>query len=144
MIQPIGLLGSGVPVIYPTTIEYSALAESGFSSTGAVATDATIALGWKPTDVDTTYPLCDPTNHYLLTIRKVGTTVTVWKQDIEVGSYTTSATTYAGLLAEALTEYAGSTAGYVSRLIIVESALDYTTFYRQSSSVPGLWMPKTL
>jgi hypothetical protein len=126
---------------YPVPVRRSALCESGFSSTGAVATNATMALGWKPTDVSTAYPLCDPTHHYLLTIRKVGATVTVWKQDVEVGSYTSSATTYAELLAEALTEYAGTTTGYVSRLVIVEAALDYTSFYQASGAVAGLWAP---
>jgi hypothetical protein len=130
--------------IYPANIRYSALCEFGFSSSGAVADNATMALCWKPTVVDIAYPLCDPTHHYLLTIRKVGTTVTVWKQDIQVGSYTTSATTYAGLLAEALTQYAGATAGYVSRLVIVEAALDYTSFYQASGVVTGLWVPRWL
>lgn len=136
-----GVGGNG---LYPESLRYSALCESGFASTGAVAESATMALGWKPTEVDSACPLCDPTHHYLLTIRKTGETVTVWKQDVELGNHTTTAATYAELLTEALVRYAGAVNGYVSRLVIIEAALDYTTFYRQSPSVPGLWMPKTL
>lgn len=143
MIVPDSLLVLGT-IVYPVEIEYSTLCESGFSSSGSVATDATIALGFKPTAVDTAYPLCDPTSHYLLTIRKVGTTITVWKQNVEVGSYTTTATTYADLLAEALTEYVGAANGYFSRLVVVESALDYAAFYQQSPSVTELWVPRNL
>ncbi|MEZ7198298.1 DUF7483 domain-containing protein [Pseudodesulfovibrio karagichevae] len=130
--------------VYPVRIGYSALCESGFTSTGAPAENATMALGWKPTAVDTAYPLCDPTNHYLLTIRKAGATVTVWKQDVELGSYTTTATTYAGLLAEALAAYAGNASGYFSRLVVVESALDYSRFYQLSPAAAGVWVPRRL
>ncbi|MGE4194725.1 MAG: hypothetical protein AB7E51_15165 [Pseudodesulfovibrio sp.] len=143
MIQPVGILKNGSN-IFPVDIAYSALCESGFASTGAPAENAAMALGWKPTAADTTYPLCDPTHHYLLTIRKVGTTVTVWKQDVELGSYTTTATTYAELLAEVLTTYAGHAKGYVSRLVVVESALDFTSFYRLSGLVAGLWLVASL
>ncbi|EGB15158.1 hypothetical protein DND132_1952 [Pseudodesulfovibrio mercurii] len=136
-----GVGGNGV---YPETLRYSALCESGFSSSGAVAADATMALGWKPTEVDSAFPLCDPTHHYLLTIRKAGDTVTVWKQDVELGNHATTAATYAELLTETLIRYTGAVNGYVSRLVIVEAALDHTTFYRQSPPVPGLWVPTTL
>ncbi len=138
------ILPTGPGKVWPVLIEYSAIAESGFTSTGAMAANATMALGWKPTAVDLTKPLSDQTNHYLLTIRKVGTTVTVWKQDVELGSYTTTATTYAGLLTEALTAFAGAAKGYVSRLVVVESALDFTSFYQLSGRVAGLWVPKAL
>ncbi|WP_272701540.1 DUF7483 domain-containing protein [Desulfovibrio sp. Fe33] len=126
---------------YPAPIEYSALCEAGLSSEGAPAVDATVAFGWKPVAVDPAKPLCDPTNHYLLTVRKAGTVATVWKQDAEVGTFTVSATTYAGLVSEALAAFAGSDKGYYSRLAVVESALDFTAFYAPSGVVAGLWMP---
>lgn len=130
--------------VYVAPIARAALCESGFSSSGAVAEAATLALGFKPSAVDTAYPLCDPTSHYLLTIRKAGTSVTVWKQGIALGGYTTTATTYAGLLTEALTTYAGAAKGYVSRLAVVEDAVGYDAFYALSPSVSGLWVPKAL
>ncbi|MGE4422555.1 MAG: hypothetical protein AB7D39_09675 [Pseudodesulfovibrio sp.] len=130
--------------VYPVRIGYSALCEAGFTSTGAPAENATMALGWKPTAVDTAYPLCDPTNHYLLTIRKAGASITVWKQGMELGSYATTAATYAELLAEALTAYAGNARGYVSRLVVVESALDYSGFYRLSPVAAGVWVPRRM
>ncbi|WP_319582949.1 hypothetical protein [uncultured Pseudodesulfovibrio sp.] len=129
--------------VFSPPIAYSALCEAGFISVGAMADETSMALGWKPSAVDTAYPLCDPTHHYLLTIRKTGTEVTVWKQDIELGRYTTSAATCAELLTEALAAFAGSSKGYVSRLIVAQSALDYTGFYRPSSRVPGLWVPRS-
>ncbi|WP_129586502.1 DUF7483 domain-containing protein [Pseudodesulfovibrio hydrargyri] len=125
-------------------IAHAALCENGFSSSGAVAANATVALGWKPTAVDTAHPLCDPTHHYLLTVCKAGTTVTVWRQDVELGSYTITAATYAGLLSEALTAFAGTVKGYVSRLVVVEEALDFTAFYQPSGAVAGLWVPRSL
>jgi hypothetical protein len=125
-------------------IVHSALCEAGFACPQAVAEEATLALGWKPTAVDTAYPLCDPTHHYLLTIRKVGAAVTVWKQDVELGGYTTSAATYAELLAEALAAFTGTAEGYVSRLAVVERALDFTGFYQPSGAVSGLWGPRAL
>ena len=130
--------------IYPVDIPYSVLCKYGYGQAPDVAESATIALGFKPTAVDTAYPLCDPTSHYLLTIRKVGTTVTVWKQDVNIGSYTSTATNYAALLGEALEQYSGAYIGYLSRLVIVEEALNYASFYTQSGKVPGLWVMRML
>lgn len=130
--------------IYPVDIPYSVLCKYGYGQTPDVAESATIALGFKPTAVDTAYPLCDPTSHYLLTIRKVGTTVTVWKQDVNIGSYTSTATNYASLVGEALEQYSGAYIGYLSRLVIVEEALNYASFYTQSGKVPGLWVMRML
>lgn len=130
--------------VHAVPIAHAALCEAGFSSSGPVAADAALALGWKPTAVDTAFPLCDPTHHYLLTIRKIGATVTVWKQDVELGSYATTAATYAELLVEALTSFAGRAKGYVSRLVVVEGGLDYAAFYQPSGAVPGLWSVRGL
>ncbi|BCS87324.1 hypothetical protein [Pseudodesulfovibrio sediminis] len=145
MMQPAGILKNSNGSVYPVSVPYSALLESGFSSSGAVATDCTIAFGFKPTDptVDTSHELVDVTNHYLLTIRKVDTVVTVWAQDVELSAYGGAVgSTYAEFVSNVLTEYCGSDKGYYSRLAIVESALDYTSFWRASTAVPGLWVPR--
>jgi hypothetical protein len=136
--------GFNLDAVYPLLIDYSAFSSSSMSSIASVAINATLAVGFKPTSVSTSYPLCDPTSHYLLTIQKTGTTVSVWKQDVVLGSYTTSATTYAGLLMEALVQYSGGFAGYLSRLIVLEGTYDYTTFYRQSPTITSLWVPASV
>jgi hypothetical protein len=133
--------GSGGGFAYPIRLEHSALCEAGFSSTGEPAVNVTIALGWKPTAVNVGKPLCDPTHHYLLTIRKEGDAVSVLKQGVELGGYATSAATYAELVSEALTAYAGTTAGYYSRLAIVEELREPSAFFKQVPAVPGLWVP---
>ncbi|QGY39718.1 hypothetical protein GM415_06165 [Pseudodesulfovibrio cashew] len=132
--------------VFPMKIAQSALIESTFSSTGAVTEDATIALGWKPTD-SVTAPLCDETGHYLLTIRKQGDAITIWKQGAQIAtlSYATvGGATYAQLLQNVLTAIAGSHYGYYSRVVVIEQALDYAVFLEQSELVTGLWTPKSL
>lgn len=136
-------IGGGAAGVYPVNVAYSALLESGYSSTGAVAANATIALSFKPTTVDPAKPLSDSTNHYLLLIVKTGTGVEVFKNNASLGSYTTSATTYAGLLSEALTAYCGDDAGYYSRLHVVDGALlAWGDFFELSPLVADLWMWK--
>ena len=125
-------------------VDHSALCEEGFACPQAVADEAAMALGWKPTAVDPAYPLCDPTHHYLLTVRKAGAAVTVWKQGVELGNYETTAATYAELLAEALARFAGTANGYLSRLIVVERCLDYSAFFQPSSVWAGLWTVRSL
>ncbi|MCJ2165536.1 MULTISPECIES: SPRY domain-containing protein [unclassified Pseudodesulfovibrio] len=145
MLTPKETGGTGGGGVYPLDIPYSALCESGYSSTGAVANDCTIALGFKPTAVDSTKTLCDPTHHYLLTIKKTGDTVEVWKQGTQLANYTGSVgSNYAGFIGALLLAYAGTHHGYYSRLVIAESGLTHTDFWQQSSTVPGLWVPKSI
>jgi hypothetical protein len=130
--------------VFPYPIDYSALIEDSYSSTGEVAADCTIALGWKPTNASTA-PLISPDGHYLLTIQKQGSTVRFWKQDVELGTYGGSVgSTYAEFVQNVLTYYAGSYYGYYSRLVVTEQALDYSTFWDPSDLVTGLWVPKEL
>ncbi len=136
------VLNSGAGKVFPVDIPYSALLESGYSSTGAVATDATIALGFKPTAASTA-PLNDMTAHYLLTIQKIGSTVRVWKQGVELANYTGGVfTSNAAFLISVLTAYAGSAKGYYSRLDVVEQEMAYTDFWECSDFVTGLWVAK--
>lgn len=131
-------------VVFPLLLKQSALIESAYSSTGDVATDCTIALGFKPTVVDTGYVLSDPTAHYLLTVRKVNDVITVWRQGEEVATLSYSAvggSTYAALLMNVLTTLVGSYHGYYSRLQVIESAQDYSLFWQPSDVVTGLWVP---
>lgn len=130
--------------VFPVKIAHSALLESGYSSTGAVATNCTIALGFKPT-VATTTPLNDMSGHYLLTIQKVGDTARVWKQGVELAKYTGSVgTTYAEFLSNVLTAYSGSNKGYYSRLVVVKAIKTCFDFWKPSDLVTGLWVPKSL
>lgn len=137
--------GTGRPAVFPVTLEHSALIESAYSSTGAVAEDCTIALGWKPTKA-TKAPLNDMTAHYLLTIRKVGSTVTVWAQGTQLAAYGGSVgSTYAAFLQNVLTYYAGSYHGYYSRVVVVDGVgYDHSAFWEVSAVVSGLWVPKTV
>ena len=136
--------GGGGPDIFPHKIDYSALMESGYSSTGAPAANATIALGWKPTAA-TSGPLGDMTGHYAITIRKVGDTITVWKGATELDAYGGSAgSTYAELVDNVLTYYGGEKAGYYSRLAVVEESLTYSSFWEPSDLVTGLLIPKDI
>lgn len=133
-------IGGSLPV-YDFDVEHSALLEAGYSSSSAVADKATIAVCFKPTNVDAACPLCDPTNHYLLLITKDGANVAVGRSGTPVGSYTSSAATYAGLLSEALTQYAGTDHGYYSNLYVVENVnLSWGTFFELSDKAAGLWM----
>ena len=134
--------GSG-GTVYPALIPFSALCESGLASTGSVPAECTVALGFKPTTPDRTMPLCDPTHHYLLTIRRIGSQVTVWKQGAvltEAGPATGA--TLAEWLSDVLTELSGSDAGYYSRLMVVDSAQEPTAFYEPSGRVSGLWVAR--
>ncbi|MGL1863655.1 MAG: hypothetical protein OCC46_14110 [Pseudodesulfovibrio sp.] len=141
-LTPICRDAGGGGSIFPRRIPYSALFESGYSSTGTVATDCTIALGFKPTAASIA-PLNDMTAHYLLTIQKVGTTVRVWKQGVELENYTgTVGATYAAFLSNVLTAYCGSNKGYYSNLYVAEQALTYTDFWECSDFVTGLWVAK--
>ena len=134
----------GAAAVFPVKIANSALLESGYSSTGAVAVDCTIALGFKPTAA-TTAPLNDMTGHYLLTIQKQGTTVRVWKQGVELANFAGSVgATYAEFLSNVLAAYCGSNKGYYSRLVVVEQVLNYSDFWEPSDLVTGLWTPKEL
>ena len=127
--------------VFPTSIPYSALLESGYSSTGAPATNATIALGWKPTKATST-PLIDMTGHYAVTIRKVDSTVTVWKGGTELAAYGGAVgSTYAELVNNVLTFYGGAEEGYYSRIAIVEDSLTWSSFWEASDLVTGLYVP---
>lgn len=129
--------------VFPVSIDYSALLESGYSSTGAMATNATIALGWKPTKA-TAAPLISMDGHYALTIRKVGTTITVWKGGTELDTYGGSVgSTYAELVNNVLTYYGGAEEGYYSRVLIEESSQDYSRYWDASDLVTGLFIPKS-
>lgn len=129
--------------IFPYAIKYSAILEAGFSSTGAMSDSATIAFGYKPTKPNSAKPLCDVTGHYLMTIKKVGNAVNVWKNNVLLNAYTGAVgSTYAELVANVLTFYSGSSCGYYSSLRIVEESLDYTAFWELSDLVTGLWVPK--
>lgn len=135
--------GGGIMPVYPVDIAYSGLLEAGYSSSGAVAANATLVLSFKPTVVNTAYPLCDPTNHYMLMIAKVGTTVEVFRNAVSLGTHTTSATTYAGLLSEALITCCGSDHGYYSNMYVVDGeALSWGTFFDLSARVANLWVWK--
>lgn len=135
----------GIAPLFPETIANSALLESGYSSTGAVATDCTIALGFKPTAA-TTAPLIDMDGHYLLTIQKQGSTVRIWKQGVELDNYAGAVgSTYAEFLSNVLTAYSGSDKGYSSRLVVAPGlVLDYADFWECSDFVTGLWVPKDI
>ncbi|MBG0791510.1 MAG: hypothetical protein H0S80_13540 [Desulfovibrionaceae bacterium] len=136
-------IGAGSTKVYPVEIEYSALLESGYISAKAVPTNATIALSFKPTVVNTANPLCDPTNHYMLLITKTGASVEVKKSNVSIGTYTTAATTCAGLLSEAITKYCGSDHGYYSNIYVVAgTVLSWDTFFELSSKVADLWVWK--
>lgn len=138
------LFCAGREDIFPDKIDYSALLESGYSSTGAVATDCTIALGFKPTAA-TIAPLNDMAGHYLLTIQKQGATVKVWKQGVQLADYIGNiGSSYADFLSNVLTAYCGSDHGYYSRLVVVEQVLTYSDFWGPSDLVTGLWVPKEL
>jgi len=138
------LFCAGGADIFPDKIDYSALLESGYSSTGAVATDCTIALGFKPTAA-TIAPLNDMAGHYLLTIQKQGATVKVWKQGVQLADYIGNiGSSYADFLSNVLTAYCGSDHGYYSRLVVVEQVLTYSDFWGPSDLVTGLWVPKEL
>ena len=100
-------IGGSLPV-YGFDISCSALLEPGYASIGAVADQATIAVCFKPTAVNTAYPLCDPTNHYLLLVTRNGAVAEVRKNGVLLGSYVTTATSYAGVLSEALTALRGN------------------------------------
>lgn len=135
--------GLNAPV-FPTELAYAALIEASYSSTGAVATDCTIALGWKPTNASAT-PLNDATGHYLLTVQKQGSTVRVWKQGTELPTYGGAVgSTYAAFVQNVLTYYAGSYHGIYSRLVVVEQVMTYSDFWSPSGVVTGLWVPKEL
>jgi len=135
-------MDSGGIAVFPLSIEQSALLESGYTSTGAVAANVTIALGFKPTGA-TTSPLNDMTSHYLLTIQKEGCTVKVWKQGVALANYGGSVgATYAEFLSNVLTVYSGSNKGYYSRLVIVEEVKTHLDFWEPASVVTGLWRPK--
>lgn len=130
--------------VFPVEVYQSALIESAYSSSGAVAAECTMALGFKPAVVDTGFVLSDPTAHYLLTIRKVADAITVWKQGGEIASLSyavVGGATYAELLANVLTAVCGDSRGYYSRLVVVEYALDYSAFWECSDAVTGLWVP---
>lgn len=135
--------------VYPLEVECSALLEAGYTNYSpptnplpAIA-DATIAVCFKPTVVDTTKPLCDPTNHYLLLIRKIGGNVEFLANGNSVGSYASTATTMAALLSEALTQYCGADKGYYSNMHVVDgAALEWSVFYELSGKAPGLWVCK--
>lgn len=130
--------------VYPVPIGHCALIESDIAMPGAVATNCTIALGFKPTGT-LAAPLNDPTGHYLLTIQKQGNTVRVWKQGVELTAYTgTIGATYGDSLANVLTHYSGSAKGYYSRVVMTEQVLAYTDFWQCSDFVTGLWVPKQL
>ncbi|WP_319469373.1 discoidin domain-containing protein [uncultured Pseudodesulfovibrio sp.] len=135
--------GSGANV-FPVRIGYSALLESGYSSTGAVATDCTIAFGFKPTAASTV-PLNDTDGHYLLTIQKQGGTVKVWKQGVQLADYTGAVgATHAEFVANVLVAYCGNSKGYYSRLAIVQCVKSFLDFWELSPDVTGLWRPRNL
>lgn len=136
--------GSGSARVWPAPIGWSALVESAMASTGTAATDCTVHFGWKPTAA-TIAPLNDMTGHYLITIRKVGSTVTVWKQGTQLPAYGGSVgATYAEFIQNVLTYYAGSYYGYFSRLVVVDGNGGYTyaDFMELSERVTGLWVPR--
>lgn len=129
--------------IYPGPILTSALCEAGLISTGGVPAECTVALGFKPTAPDPAKPLCDPSHHYLLTIRKTGNQVTVWKQGAKItDAATATGATCAEWLQNVLTELSGGHHGYYSRLMVAESAEEPTVFHEPSSVVSGLWVPR--
>lgn len=136
--------GSNFNLLFPVKIDQSALLESGYTSTGAVATDCTIAVGFKPTAA-TTAPLNDVTNHYLLTIQKQGVTVKVWKQGVQLPDYAGSVgATYAEFLSNVLTAYCGNDKGYYSRLVVAEHVLTCFDYWEPAAIVTGLWRPRSL
>ncbi|NDV18235.1 hypothetical protein GO013_02225 [Pseudodesulfovibrio sp. JC047] len=131
--------------IYPYEIEHSALIEGGLDCGGTVLENMTMALGFKPVRLNTSKPLCDPTNHYLLTIQKTGNVVTVWKQATRLPPYTGRiGTTVAVFLTNVLNFYCGTTKGYYSRLVSVASVTSYADFWQASPLIPEMFVPKKL
>ncbi|BDQ34057.1 hypothetical protein [Pseudodesulfovibrio portus] len=131
----------GSPSASPFEVAYSGLLEGGYASAGTVADTATMALGFKPTVVNTAFPLCDPAVHYLLLIVKNGSVVEVFANNASLGTYGTSAATHAALLSEALTQYAGTDCGYHSNLFVIDgAALAWETFFEPSARIEGAWL----
>ncbi len=106
----------GGRAVYPIEIAYSVLCESGFSSSATVGYGCTIHFGFKPTAVNPVKPLGDPTNHYWITIQKVGNLrVNVYKNTVKIGEFSGAVpSTHAASVSAVLTEFAGTDKGYYS------------------------------
>ena len=129
--------------VYPFDVEHSALLSAACVSTGSVAENAAIALSFKPVAVDAAYPLCDPTNHYMLLIAKRGASAEVFGNGASLGSFAPTSATYAELLSEAIATCCGSVHGYYSDVRVVDgSVLPWETFFALSSQVADLWIWK--
>lgn len=133
----------GGRAVYPIDIAYSALCESGFSSSAAVGYGCTIHFGFKPTAVDPVKPLGDPTNHYWITIQKVGNLrVNVYKNTVKIGEFSGAVpSTHAAFVSAVLTEFAGTDKGYYSDLIVFDDNATWPNpfyFLEVSDIVSGL------
>ena len=115
------LASRGVEV-YPHDVGFSALLEDDYTIPGVVATNATIALCFKPT-AGTVATMIDGSAHHHLVIQKNGTTVKLWKNGKDLPDYTgTVGATYGDFLKNVLTALSGSYHGYYSELHVVEQS----------------------
>nr|WP_321259711.1 hypothetical protein [uncultured Pseudodesulfovibrio sp.] len=133
----------GGRAVYPIEIAYSALCESGFSSSATVGYGCTIHFGFKPTAVNPVKPLGDPTNHYWVTIQKVGNLrVNVYKNTVKIGEFSGAVpSTHAAFVSAVLTEFAGTDKGYYSDLIVFDDNATWPNpfnFLEVSDIVSGL------